>query len=260
MTGTGTQNDPYVVSTWPDFVTAVGTAGAYVEVAPDTEWDFNGIAPEGAPTVTVTAAHIKGNGCTLKNVRAENRFLYFTGGNATEVGNIRITDFIANAPVLYFEGTRTITFRGTVLTGTQSYSGAIYRGGGAYIVFEANSDYGCGFKVNCRGGALFGGSYSYQISDTIISLSGGSVGESTAKCGQLINCYIEGECSAVYALSSSQNTVVNCAAQTVNVGGTNMLVNSDKCSNITNGTAVTDEQLRDPAYLSSIGFPIGGET
>lgn len=31
MTGTGTQNDPYIISDWTDFITAVGTSGAYVE-------------------------------------------------------------------------------------------------------------------------------------------------------------------------------------------------------------------------------------
>lgn len=256
ITGTGTAADPYIVDTWEDFVTAVGTAGAYVEVTPDTEWDFNAIAPEGAPTVAVLAAHVDGHGCTLKNVRAENDFLNFRAGNATTFENFSIIDFLANSAIFYFGSSQTFTIRGTALTGVQTGSGTLYRNKGN-IVFKANSDYGCGFRVNCRGGALFVGSYSYKISDTIISLSGGSVGENTAKCGQLINCYIEGECGAVYTLSGSRNTIVNCTAQAIHAVGTNMLANSDKCSNITGGTAVTDEQMRDAAYLSSIGFPIG---
>lgn len=32
MTGTGTQNDPFVPQDWDDFVTAIGTSGAYVEL------------------------------------------------------------------------------------------------------------------------------------------------------------------------------------------------------------------------------------
>lgn len=32
MTGTGTQNDPFVPQNWDDFVTAIGTSGAYVEL------------------------------------------------------------------------------------------------------------------------------------------------------------------------------------------------------------------------------------
>lgn len=259
MTGTGTQNDPYVVSTWPDFVTAVGTTGAYVEVVPGTVWDFNTIAPEGAPTVTLTAAHINGQGCTLKNVRAERPFLYFSAGNATVLENFRIIDFIANDNILCFVSKQSFTIRGTVFTGTQTNDGTLYRSKGN-IVFQANSNSGCGFRVNCRGGDLFGGSYSYTFSDTFFSLSGGNVGTSSATCGKLDNCYIEGECGTVYTLSSSRNTIVNCTAQRIDARGTNMLANSDKCSNITNGTAVTDEQLRDPVYLASIGFPIGGET
>lgn len=259
MTGTGTQNDPYIVSTWPDFVTAVGTAGAYVEVAPDTEWDFNDIAPEGAPTVGVLAAHVDGHGCTLKNVRADNVFLNFRAGNATTFENFSIIDFLANSAIFFFGSSQTFTIRGTVLTGVQTGSGTLYRNKGN-IVFQANSNSGCGFRVNCRGGDLFSGSYSHSFTDTFFGLSGGNVGTNTATCGQLINCYIEGECGTVFTQGSSRNTIVNCTAQRVHAGGTNMLVNSDKCSNITRGTAVTDEQLRDPVYLASIGFPIGGET
>jgi hypothetical protein len=32
MTGTGTQNDPFIPNTWDDFVTAIGTSEAYVEL------------------------------------------------------------------------------------------------------------------------------------------------------------------------------------------------------------------------------------
>ena len=256
MTGTGTQADPYIVDTWEDFVTAVGTAGAYVEVTPDTEWDFNAIAPEGAPTVDVLAAHVDGHGCTLKNVRADNVFLNFRAGNATTFENFSIIDFLANSAIFFFGSSQTFTIRGTALTGVQTGSGTLYRNKGN-IVFQANSNSGCGFRVNCRGGDLFSGSYSHSFTDTFFSLSGGNVGTNTATCGQLINCYIEGECGTVFTQGSSRNTIVNCTAQTVNARGTNMLANSDKCSNITGGTAVTDEQMRDAAYLSSIGFPIG---
>ena len=259
MTGTGTQADPYIVDTWEDFVTAVETAGAYVEVTPDTEWDFNAIAPEGAPTVAVLAAHVDGHGCTLKNVRAENIFLDFCAGNATTFENFSIIDFLANSVIFFFESSQTFTIRGTVLTGVQAGSGTLCRSTGN-IVFQANSNSGCGFRVNCRGGDLFSGSYSYSFTDTFFGLSGGNVGTAPASCVQLINCYIEGECGTVFTQSSSRNTIVNCTAQRVHAVGTNMLANSDKCSNITNGTAVTDEQMRDAAYLSSIGFPIGGSS
>ena len=48
MTGTGTQTDPYIVDNWADFVTALGTSGAYVSF-PEVGGvlDMNDIAPEG---------------------------------------------------------------------------------------------------------------------------------------------------------------------------------------------------------------------
>ena len=68
MTGTGTQNDPYIVDTWEDFVTAIGTSGAYVKVADDTVWDMNSIAPEGIGRIYCACAELDGNNAVIQNL------------------------------------------------------------------------------------------------------------------------------------------------------------------------------------------------
>lgn len=117
MTGTGTQNDPYIVDNWSDFITAVGTSSAYVELkkelvkTTDTEvnpnklyTDANGVvqtnvqvsdlpnlyentfcldandyAPEGiTTTITITCASLNGNGATIKNLYSSSTTIITT--------------------------------------------------------------------------------------------------------------------------------------------------------------------------------------
>lgn len=83
----------------------------------------------------------------------------------------------------------------------------------------------------------------------------------------LEGCYVEGSAAElnIYSKSSSQpsnTSILNFVADTISGTGTyqNMiLVNTDRYSGTlpTGCIGVTDEQLRDAAYLSSIGFPIG---
>lgn len=107
MTGSGTQNDPYVVDNWTDFITAVGTASAYVELkktlvqTSDTVVNLNKIyldsngdvktEPQNSDlaslyentftldandyaeggltaTITMTCSSLNGNGATIKNL------------------------------------------------------------------------------------------------------------------------------------------------------------------------------------------------
>ena len=117
MTGTGTQNDPYIVDNWADFITAVGTSSAYVElkkelvktadttVNPNKLYvnssgevqyivqnsdlpnlyentfclDANDYAPEGiTTTITITCASLNGNGATIKNLYSSSTTIITT--------------------------------------------------------------------------------------------------------------------------------------------------------------------------------------
>lgn len=111
MTGTGTQNDPYIISDWTDFITAVGTSNAYVEfpknlvhtsdtnVDPNKLYtDANGViqtnvqasdlvnlyentfvldandyAPEGlSASISINCASLKGFGGTIRNLASSS--------------------------------------------------------------------------------------------------------------------------------------------------------------------------------------------
>lgn len=263
ITGTGTQADPYIVDTWSDFVTAVGTSGAYVEVVPGAVWDANDIAPEGMPTVSVLATHIDGKGLEIKNARIDQNFLdcLSTTASSITVENISVTNFLASSSVIYKRGNYSLYFKNLVLSGKQISGNTIYHYAGNSIYFNSNADNGCGFFIdynNENDTYLINYANNVSFRDCIFNLNGKVILGTSPNPFRAENCYIFGEIKECYFNSNSSKNILNAYADAIAGGGTNVaVINADKCDNITTGTSVTDEQMKDAAYLNSIGFPIG---
>lgn len=94
MTGTGTQSDPYIPTALTEFITAVGTAGAYVALTQDINAaDDPAYTGELTSVITVNAAEVDGQEHTITGVivRAKNMMnLYATG---CTVKNISFRDW-----------------------------------------------------------------------------------------------------------------------------------------------------------------------
>lgn len=157
MTGTGTQADPYIVDNFPDFITAVGTSGAYVEFpknlvkTSDTEivegklyvdgsgepvtnpvtenlgnyyentfaLNANDYAPEGMTArITIACAYFHGRGGAVKNIWFNRADGFYITANT----DIRATAFL----------------NWRVTTATNS----------SFIVFNSNNTYTCYFRKN----------------------------------------------------------------------------------------------------------------
>lgn len=259
MTGTGTQADPYIVDTWEDFVTAVGATGAYVEIPPGTVWDMNDISPEGVVQTTVRCAKINGNGATINNARITNEALLNVSSSVTSttIENLNILNVLADSYVLYNSGApATLNLERVVFSGILNSTALIYQYNKTINVRE------CGFTL--QGSA----SNIYTIrqgliyhNDCNLNIDLENIGEDrygTRASMDLKNCYLSGKCSRINLTSSATNNIINVETAAVHAVQSNMnIANSDKCAEFTNVIAVTDEQLRDAAYLSSIGFPIG---
>lgn len=65
MTGTGTQNDPYIVDNTEDFLEAVAQSGVYVQLGSDIDVAADGYEYIG--TVTAAALSVNGNGFAIRN-------------------------------------------------------------------------------------------------------------------------------------------------------------------------------------------------
>lgn len=102
MKGTGTKEDMYIPESWDDFVTALGTTGAYVSVPEGTTYDMDTIAPEGIPTIITRCSNIYGNGLTISKPR--NLCFKRTGSTSetTSFHDIEVNDFTYSSALAMF--------------------------------------------------------------------------------------------------------------------------------------------------------------
>lgn len=99
MTGTGTQNDPYIVDDWTDFITAVGTSGVYVEFPKNLVLTSDTEIVEGKLYVDSSGEAIKNPVVANIGTYYENTFVldlndYVPTGLTSSI-NVRCADFNA---------------------------------------------------------------------------------------------------------------------------------------------------------------------
>lgn len=275
MTGTGTQADPYIVDTWEDFRTAVSTSGAYVEVKPNTVWNFNEIAPTGLPETTINCAQINGNDCELWHPYVRDHFLFYNASDAI-VNKLHIFKLNAEASSGYAGFFKTTSigqqgechmcrFSGT-LTGTTSlayfhfanhqaseiyFNCSIHIVGSGYaqITWGNYSDFP-GF-TDCYIIMRFQGAPDRQGMKLIKSQLEYSNDAATAEL------YIDGgsALSVIYPKTKG-GSILNDAGASAQILADSSEISSD--TTVTNVTLCTPEQLNDADFLTSIGFLTGG--
>lgn len=281
MTGTGTQADPFIVDNWSDFVTAVGTSGAYVEF-PEGGGDIgmNSYAPTGIETVNVRCVSIKGNGWTIRDLYCSGRDAFYLTSDVGIVG-LNFLDFYFDdqgSRCKFFGGDDNrrqyaftlCSFSGIIDGNATSHSCIFYW---SYYWSEVKLSQ-CAINIRCGGSAVIlsaGGSVS---SDNYLEFCNIRIrGSGIAFDGKvdLRNCYLTGEsvCTELdvrYSSKSNYNIInidyreASAFDCTGNSGAIN-LINTDllPAGAVIGGgfIGVTTAQLHDAAYLASLGFPIG---
>ena len=262
MIGTGTQADPYIPTTWAEFVTAVGTSGAYVECEADAEWDMNDIAPEGiSGYINIKCAELQGNGATIKNLYCtySGGFLQCTTANS-KIYDINFLNFyikgyfVYTSTTYYFYGCR---FSGLSELNSTSY--CIFYGYPPKFLVSPNTNKGCSFNIMAVSAALFDRGI---FEDAHIKFKGKNLNLNSATSDfKLTNCLVEGEFERAYYVRASA-CIFNCTCNSIGSltypDFNNTLVSTDTVESYpSTAIAVTSEQLRDAEYLQSQGFPIG---
>lgn len=106
MTGTGTQQDPYIVDNFPDFLTAAAVSGAYVEfddAATNKVIDINDTAYAAGltDTITLNCTHIAGNGWAIRNLYinwADINLFTVPDGKTVTVEDLKCPNIVMNTP------------------------------------------------------------------------------------------------------------------------------------------------------------------
>jgi hypothetical protein len=269
ITGTGTQADPYVVTTYAELVEKAAESGVYIKVGNDI--NITSEYPEGnMPTLTVNSP-IDGDGHVISNwyrtVGAE--LIYITDAN--HVDNLTIKNIY-------------VTYTGDIFTlSSNSYwkfnnckfsgyvRGRLYSGSNPYNHFK-----NCSFNIksgnsgssnyimnsnclNCYihihftkdgGNGLFGN--NAKVENSYIEATADDSVKNVAYLGQfgsVTNCVIDSYLTASQSLESYSSS-----------GADLSIINSTHAPNYTVSgklALVDDEHWLDTAYLASIGFNAG---
>lgn len=262
MTGTGTQANPYIATTWDELAEKAAISGAYIKLGNDI--NLNDEYPEGITSeTTVGCTEIDGDNHIIKNLANKNCGIFTPAPNVFAM--IKNTKFL-NCRLKGFSFVVHSSYGGITFS-LCSFSGGLYEN--AVFSSQTATLRRCSMNFNLNGNptsaSLSGGEQTYyyycniKLKNGILRMNGE-------------NNYVTGENMSVLVGTGKYN-VFDVSIPTENYitfandhyhghYNTNSLINGDKVEgsktfNANDGNyAVTTEQLTDAAYLSSISFPI----
>lgn len=267
ITGSGTQESPYLVTTWDELLSVSTSDDVYINLPSNGgTFDMNDYYPEGITDTIILKGYINGNNWSIKNA-------YYRGGTACfDIGKSRKTKLhflncCGELTAGYFIGTNTSIPAGSIVFDQCLFSGAIWAIGSTtpYFTWIGRTAYfyRCSFNVYLEKTMLDYALYRLCNINAVIT------GVQGSGYIQLDNSYLSGSISQLkmQRYSSSYfvgDSVIDCEidADITWDSGTpqHLLINSDKVASGVSIpaalTAVTSTQLVDASYLSSIGFPI----
>lgn len=269
MTGTGTQADPYIVSEYTEFLTAIQTSGVYVKCADNTVWDMNIIDPTGEryhnSDKTINCAELDGNGAIVWNLHSAigNLNVLFNIGD-TIIKGLKFYNIDLNDGATFFKTTsNTAQIIDLMFTGQLNEQAVLLSGARVSKSLISVELFGRSKILDGSCSLEYSVINTPYISDNYIY--------SQYSFGNLSYCWFTGifpfgrVTSGVNISSSSGNyNVINAEIRSEQLSfslkGT-YIINIDKynfenpLTTYNNAILVTTEQLKDAEYLRSQGFP-----
>ena len=292
LSGTGTQADPYIVSTYEEMLFATGATYIWEVKLINREQkiyryediycryddslstvNFNLIQPEGFDSPLVINCQNDFNGWTLKNLyfSSGNNYGVISQGNAdASINNVIIDGLRAQHQYLFGA-----IFNNCIIQGQQdSNEDYVYLFANSVYVSDARQFNSCSInlKVVTNSGRTNWRFYYGTITNSIVYLEINSkyCGNQTSDYGvELINSVLLGKFKvassfSTYLIKKGLNSILdyeiigadNCPVPST-LGGNN-LYNNEKMAFVKSGwTGVSTSDLQNANILQSLGFPIG---
>lgn len=256
------------VETWADFIDAVQESGADVVLPENAVWDMNEIAPDGVSSLpTILCSTITGNGTEIRNLKTDGAFT-FDPYVLTACSGLHFTNFILGGSALFNANHNT-------RDGTAIFTGCKYSGicgtqtRGVLLpgIGNLGDDYGqiravqCSFVVDAQISGAFYAAREMRYCRCDLGVPNGTL-KMTApqwsyiKCDQptatqlnsagALACVFDGQMGSVTTAGDPAHTYISifCSEGLQNLTPTAYL------------KGVTRQQMLDPVYLASIGFPV----
>lgn len=262
MTGSGTENDPYICTKLSEIISVQGSTTVYIELPPNTIIDANEEYPTGFTSAIYLNCHLDGKGGVIKNISAEN-------AQYGRVFQNRYAD-LKNIDILNARGAKKLFDRESANSNLTLYnckfSGRMESLTDLIYVYSGSISR-CSFNFECLGSqtsckfSSWDNSGGFNINYNRIELNCAHLtANQKLYIGTVSNCYITGNHPVAIDVKGNTNVVdFTTPTMTSNSGAQNILVNSDKCTTISSESGiypVTTAQMQDASYLASLGFPI----
>ena len=257
------------VTTWAEFLTAIAVSGDTVELPENAVWDLNEIEPLGhLEDILVACRYIIGNGTRIRNLHLFG-CINFTG--LCDISNLFLSDFIGSGSPTY-KG----FFRGNVFFHDCGISGLLGNGYDYLLHYTQNyAEYAferCSINVEASSQSftvVFGGSYGFIYCRLEVHAANSANQPSHPPCRTCECIFYMPNCSSItttYFLGCTvrgdlQNAQEAAPSWSEWSGDNTVYVSNSFPQNFSpvkpaNFIAVTEEQMKTPAYLRNLGFPI----
>ena len=255
MTGTGTENDPYIVESWAELLSVMEESTNYVKLKENVVIDFNGIYPEGIPGNFDINAHLDGNGGEMRNAyfSADGSRIYLK-----DVRNLGIVNALVNKSMGLYSSS---AFDTTKMTNCR-FSGIVQNG--QLLSTYGSECYNSSFRFEMNGGT-FGGSNDpyHKASYENCQFNFSGTNAEGFNLSDFKNCKFKGTIPFVFNPDNCDTCVIDADVYEMSnaTGYTHSIANSEKIPSSftkTGLTKVTTAQMHNVDYLQSIGFPIVG--
>ena len=269
ITGTGTQQDPYIVTTWNALASVTSETGVYIKLGNNI--DMNTEYPEGLTSgLTINCAEIDGEGYTIKNLYLQSGALITCSGRNSTWKNTQLLNWEIGDGSNAASITANSSTSGTYTFNQCKLSGRINGGSGTSFLAKSGRIKFYRSSINMQMTAntsTIDMSGDWRNCCTMEYCNVNFTGETDKTLNiVLVNSYIKGALASATLTATrypdGQVSVysvldITAAAFTADSDTNLVLANSDKCSTISQYlTSVTTAQLTNAAYLDSIGFPI----
>ena len=275
MTGTGTRADPYIPTTLTEFIAAVGTAWAYVQLTQDINAaDDPTYTGELTTPITWAAASVQGGGFTLAGVTLRTAASAISVAKDASVDALRLDIGFKredeSSPIVAYGGGSRPTFRGCILR--IKFDEGAYRGS-----FAEQIDFtDCAISISIAADTAGGSDYFWQCSFLRTTVhfasdferysygSGAVIGYGTAfiRSAMIFDDLTDGANlvgSGAGTLSYSY-IAVRSATQSLRMsrGASGCVIALDPSTTLSGSfsgwTRATIDQMKDKDWLTSVGF------
>jgi phage minor structural protein len=254
MTGTGTQADPYIITSWEEIEQLSNTA-ENIWVAFDSKSITKSIdlAGHDITTIITNTWHIIGNDWTIHGIDATVPIFKPENAGITYISGLHFADFKITNSVFVNDSA---VFSGDWDRGNVKWTDCTFAGILKTSRFTnthwANSSWirnvpmldRCSLNIVCEGPSHFNDREVPLLKNSKLSLTGGNLS------AEIYGCKLEGVYSSVTVKGSG--SVIDADISELSGNGGKILVNIDKCTVPSVFYEITSEQLSDSSYLESI--------